>query len=152
MPHDVIMPGPMQGSRPDFTKGERVIYQGEQRATIDHVGGYRDGEWYVAITMDAGKFFRVKPRDLEKIPSRSYVVGLPVVVTVHEDGVVTYEVDTSEAGEGIRENYPDLNEEPPGDADPKVWHEAVQAEVDKDAELVEKQPGAWTAPAQVVRK
>lgn len=29
--------------------------------------------------------------------SRSYVVGLPVVITVSADGMVTYEVDTSEA-------------------------------------------------------
>lgn len=36
---------------------------------------------------------------------RSYVVGLPVVVTVHPDGTVEYEIDTAEAGSGVRENY-----------------------------------------------
>jgi hypothetical protein len=34
---------------------------------------------------------------------RTYVVGLPVIVTVSDDGTVTYEVDTSEAGAAIRE-------------------------------------------------
>lgn len=32
---------------------------------------------------------------------RSYSLGLPVVVTVDDSGVVSYEIDTSEAGEGI---------------------------------------------------
>jgi hypothetical protein len=35
---------------------------------------------------------------------RTYVVGLPVIVTVSDDGTVTYEVDTSEAGAAIRED------------------------------------------------
>lgn len=36
---------------------------------------------------------------------RSYVVGLPVVITVHDTdpGTVTYEVATEEAGQAIRE-------------------------------------------------
>jgi hypothetical protein len=36
--------------------------------------------------------------------SRSYVVGLPVIVTVHDDGTVTYEVDTSEAAGAIADD------------------------------------------------
>lgn len=32
---------------------------------------------------------------------RSYSVGLPVTVTVHDDGTVTYWVDTSEADTAI---------------------------------------------------
>lgn len=35
---------------------------------------------------------------------RTYVVGLPVVITVGDDGTVTYEVDKSEAGAAIRES------------------------------------------------
>lgn len=34
---------------------------------------------------------------------RTYVVGLPVMVTVHDDGTVTYDIDTSEATDGPRE-------------------------------------------------
>jgi len=36
--------------------------------------------------------------------TRSYVIGLPVMVTVHPDGTVTYEVDSTEAGAAIRED------------------------------------------------
>lgn len=35
---------------------------------------------------------------------RSYVVGLPVIVTVADDGTVSYEIDTTEAGQAVREN------------------------------------------------
>jgi hypothetical protein len=35
--------------------------------------------------------------------ARSYWVGLPVGITVADDGTVTYEVDTSEAGQAIME-------------------------------------------------
>ena len=34
---------------------------------------------------------------------RTYVVGLPVVITVHDDGTVVYEIDRSEAGQGVSE-------------------------------------------------
>lgn len=34
-------------------------------------------------------------------PSRSYVVGLPVIITVAHDGSVTYELDTSEASVAV---------------------------------------------------
>ncbi len=36
---------------------------------------------------------------------RLYVVGLPVVVTVHDDGTVTYAVDTAEASAALLEEY-----------------------------------------------
>lgn len=39
---------------------------------------------------------------------RTYLVGLPVAVTVHTDGTVTYEVDTAEAGAAIAEYENDL--------------------------------------------
>ena len=38
---------------------------------------------------------------------RSYLVGLPAVVTVHDDGTVTYWVDTSETGVTIFDNVED---------------------------------------------
>jgi hypothetical protein len=40
---------------------------------------------------------------------RSYLLGLPVLVTVYEDGVVQYDVDTAETGQAIRESEPDTN-------------------------------------------
>jgi hypothetical protein len=36
--------------------------------------------------------------------SRTHVVGLPVGVTVHDDGTLDHEVGTSEAGVSLREN------------------------------------------------
>ena len=36
--------------------------------------------------------------------SRSYVVGLPVMVTVDDSGKVTYEVDTAETGVSLWED------------------------------------------------
>lgn len=36
---------------------------------------------------------------------RSHTVGLPVTITVDDDGTVTYEVDWSEAGEAVSEDY-----------------------------------------------
>ena len=42
---------------------------------------------------------------------RTYLVGLPVAVTVDTDGTVTYEIDTAEAGAAVneceQENLPD---------------------------------------------
>ena len=35
---------------------------------------------------------------------RSYCVGLPVVITVHDDGVITYEIDVGEAPSAIWED------------------------------------------------
>lgn len=37
------------------------------------------------------------------VSSRTYLIGLPVLVTVDDDGTVTYDMDTSETGEAIRE-------------------------------------------------
>ena len=37
--------------------------------------------------------------------SRSYIVGLPVLITVWDDGTVIYDVGTEEAGEAIRDDY-----------------------------------------------
>ena len=38
---------------------------------------------------------------------RSYTVALPVTITVADDGTVTYEVDFSEASEGVKEYDPE---------------------------------------------
>jgi len=38
---------------------------------------------------------------------RFYVVGLPVVLYVHDDGTVRYEVDISEAADGMTEHLSD---------------------------------------------
>lgn len=37
--------------------------------------------------------------------AREYVVGLPVVVKVNDEGRVTYWIDTTEASKGVREDY-----------------------------------------------
>lgn len=37
--------------------------------------------------------------------TRTYVVGLPVVIEVRDDGRVEYTVDTSEASDGMREQF-----------------------------------------------
>jgi hypothetical protein len=51
---------------------------------------------------------------IENNEPRTYVVGLPVIVTVRTDGTVEYEVDTAEAGREVSEHY----EEPrPGDVE-----------------------------------
>jgi hypothetical protein len=39
------------------------------------------------------------------VSSRTYWVGLPVGVTVHDDGAVEFEVDISEAGDGISDEW-----------------------------------------------
>lgn len=39
-----------------------------------------------------------------EVGSRTYCVGLPVTVTVYDDGRVEYDVDTAEAGAAIRED------------------------------------------------
>lgn len=60
----------------------------ERRAMVDALGRLRR-----AVQADG------------KIPvDRSYVVGLPVIVTVHTDGRVTYEVDVSEMAQAIAED------------------------------------------------
>lgn len=48
--------------------------------------------------------------DDPKGESRSYVVGLPVLVTVWDDGTVVYDLDTAEAGEAILDD-PDQPDE-----------------------------------------
>ncbi len=56
---------------------------------------------------------------------RTYLVGLPVAVTVHIDGTVTYDVDTAEASVAIFEStQEDL---PPNDV---MVHDAAIIDVD----------------------
>lgn len=47
--------------------------------------------------------------------SYDYVVGLPVVVTVRDDGAVTYWIDTAEAGTAIRKDADNPENDPHGD-------------------------------------
>lgn len=39
--------------------------------------------------------------------SRTYAIGLPVIVTVSDDGSVHYEIDTAEAGQALIEAFHD---------------------------------------------
>lgn len=63
--------------------------------------------------------------------SRSYVVGLPVVITVHPDGRVDYEVDTGDAGSVIRDEYP-FPEDTEDLTDEQVEADAKAVDADHD--------------------
>lgn len=65
------------------------------------------------------------------VSERVYLVGLPVGITVSDDGTITYEVDISEAGEAIREGYPDpvLDDQP---TEEQVLLDAAAVEQDND--------------------
>lgn len=65
---------------------------------------------------------------------RSYCVGLPVVITVHDDGRITYSVDVSDAPSAIAEDdFTDAtDDERAADqqalaADPAAFHEVTVA-------------------------
>jgi len=63
--------------------------------------------------------------------TRLYLVGLPVLVTVTDEGVVTYDVDTSEAGQAVREEAYEQatdQEEQPNEAQILADFEAVEAD------------------------
>lgn len=67
------------------------------------------------------------------MPERTYCVGLPVIITVHDDGSVEYEVDLAEAGAAIRETYPVLD----GGAFGEVPYPSDEAQVEVDATAVD---------------
>lgn len=67
--------------------------------------------------------------------ARSYVVGLPVVITVTEDGRVLVDVDLSEAGESIRE---EMGEAGDYDAETDELTPYSEGDVEQDYELVEQ--------------
>lgn len=63
---------------------------------------------------------------------RSYCVGLPVIITVHDDGRITYSVDLSEAAQAISEDdYADATDEERAadrkalEADPAAFREVT---------------------------
>lgn len=63
--------------------------------------------------------------------ARSYLVGLPVLVTVTDEGVVTYDIDTSEAGVSVREEAHEQaadQEEQPDEAQILADYEAIEAD------------------------
>jgi hypothetical protein len=62
--------------------------------------------------------------------SRTYVVGLPVSVTVREDGLVTWEVAVDETVDGMRDS----------------WGEYTSDEHDADTAAVEAVLGTMTEP------
>lgn len=74
----------------------------------------------VEVTATAGVAEIVHPEP------RSYWIGLPVGITVHADGRVTYEVDLSEAS--------DIAEGQPTDSDLRPLY--AEADVDADTETV----------------
>lgn len=75
---------------------------------------------------------------LEENPSpHTYVVGLPVILTVHPDGAIEYDVDFGDAASAIRELEPSLE---PGDV--------TEEELEEDACRVENASVAWFKPAK----
>lgn len=65
---------------------------------------------------------------------REYVIGLPVIVTIHDDGTVKYEIDTAETGvslyvdEEASENY----------ASEQIAADAERADADHDRRFAER--------------
>ena len=55
---------------------------------------------------------------------RSYVVGLPVIISVWDDGGVSYEIDTSEASREVSRTWDEGTINPPPEA-------VVMADVDR---------------------
>lgn len=84
-------------------------------------------------------------RDPSQAEPRSYVIGLPVVLTVHDDGRVTAEVDLSEASDLGDASTPEDQPEDAADADTERITRAVDAGT---VEIVKPQP--WLAPFVVL--
>lgn len=59
--------------------------------------------------------------------SRSYVVGLPVLITVWDDGTVIYDIDTAEAAEAVSDGWYETEPDGPDD----VPYEVMQADVER---------------------
>jgi hypothetical protein len=68
------------------------------------------------------------------VSTRSYAVGLPVVITVHDDGTVEYDVDTTEAGSAIWEDGADY--EGNGEEAMSNDQEAIEADHDRRRDLL----------------
>lgn len=65
---------------------------------------------------------------------RTYTVGLPVALTVHDNGTVTVEVDITEAVDGVREYNPEFVTM--YDQDGQII-EVSEAQLETDAEAIE---------------
>lgn len=58
---------------------------------------------------------------------RIYAVGLPVIITVHDNGTVEWSIDKSDTAKEISENYPSPYVDPP----------VTEAQVEDDIERIE---------------
>jgi len=77
-----------------------------------------------------------RKHDSRDVPSRKYLLGLPVVVAVYDDGRVQYLVDTAEASMELNREYP--NDEYPdySEAIVKADIERIDADHEKRMELI----------------
>lgn len=67
--------------------------------------------------------------------SRSYLVGLPVLITVWDDGTVVYDVDTSEATKSVIDAWYE------GDVEEGLMAEVMHADVERVAADHERRQG-----------
>jgi len=74
------------------------------------------------------------------VSARSYWVGLPVGVTVGDDGSVTVEVDMSEASSSMSDEWAEADE----DTNPDVAA-LSENQVLLDGAVVDAHPGPWSA-------
>lgn len=56
---------------------------------------------------------------------RTYVVGLPVILTVHDDGRVDWGIDKGDTVKGVSEEYPSTYD------DQNLTQEQVDADLDR---------------------
>ena len=73
---------------------------------------------------------------------RTYCIGLPVFVTVHDDGTVTYDIDVAEADHAPCEYEPEYQEMLDEAGQPMVLTEEI---LDADTERIEAAicAGTW---------
>lgn len=76
----------------EATRRARDYYPHDIAARVAYVDGFAAG----AARFDAGRYAETQ---------RTYTVGLPVVVTVHDDGTVSYWIDTAETTVAVLEEY-----------------------------------------------
>lgn len=77
----------------------------------------------------------VRDVDETNSTSRTYAVSLPVIVTVTNDGQVTYSLDTTEIRDAILESETIQHTDQVGDhfaTDACVWSDAHRAEIERD--------------------
>jgi len=87
-----------------YKAGDRVIDSAGQAGEVVGATRRRGDVHRTLVRYDkGGPMILVPTSSLRPVEARAYDVRLPVTVTVHSDGRVEYEVDTTEAGAAIVE-------------------------------------------------